>query len=61
MKKKNILSQKDKDDWKNFLEDKSSIPDKDQEYKIKNFTSKFKFDLHGLTLDEANKKIRLQN
>ncbi|MDC3152129.1 Smr/MutS family protein [Pelagibacteraceae bacterium] len=58
MKKKNILSQKDKDDWKNFLEDKSSIPDKDQEYKIKNFTSKFKFDLHGLTLDEANKKVR---
>ena len=30
MKKKDNLSQKDKEDWKNFLEDTSRIPDKDK-------------------------------
>ena len=49
MKKKDILSQKDKEDWKNFLKDTSRIPDKDQIYK---------YDLHGLTLSEANKKVK---
>ena len=36
MKKKDTLSQKDKEDWKNFLEDTSHVPDKDQKYQIKN-------------------------
>ncbi len=58
MKKKDTLSQKDKEDWKNFLEDTSRVPDKDQKYQIKDTNSKFRFDLHGLTLDEANKKVK---
>lgn len=58
MKKKDILSQKDKEDWKNFLKDTSLVPDKDQNNKIKNTANKFTFDLHGLTLNEANKKVK---
>ena len=58
MKKKDTLSQKDKEDWKNFLEDTSRVPDKDRTLQIKNSTKKFRFDLHGLTLDEANKKVK---
>ena len=58
MKKKDTLSQKDKEDWKNFLEDTSRVPDKDKKYQIKDTNSKFRFDLHGLTLNEANKKVK---
>ncbi len=58
MKKKDSLSQKDREDWKNFLEDKSRVPDKDEKYQIKRSNNKFRFDLHGLTLDEANKKVK---
>ena len=58
MKKKINLSKKDKEDWKKFIEDKSRVPDKEsihQNYKNK---KNFKFDLHGFTLDKANKKVR---
>ncbi len=58
MKKKDTLSQKDKEDWKNFLEDTSQVPDKDKTLQINSSTRKFRFDLHGLTLDEANKKVK---
>ena len=58
MKKKNHLSKQDKEDWKNFLEDTSKVPNKDQNQIIDNRDKKFRFDLHGLTLDEANSKVR---
>ncbi len=58
MKKKDLLTKKDKQDWKNFLEDTSRVPDKEENYQIKNSNSRFRFDLHGLTLDEANEKVR---
>lgn len=58
MKKKSFLSEKDKEDWKNFLEDTSRIPDKDKNYKFNNLKSMYKFDLHGLSLTEANKKVK---
>jgi len=58
VKKKDTLSQKDKEDWKNFLEDTSRVPDKDKKYQIKDTNSKFRFDLHGLTMNEANKKVK---
>ena len=58
MKKKDTLSQKDKEDWKKFLEDTSHVPDKDQKYHTKDSNIKFRFDLHGFTLDEANKKVK---
>ena len=58
MKKKNTLTQKDKEDWSNFLKDTSRVPDKDQQYHTDSANVKQKFDLHGLTLDEANKKVK---
>ena len=58
MKNKFPLSQKDKEDWQNFLEDTSRVPDKDQKNRSDRLTDKFRFDLHGLTLDEANKKVK---
>ena len=58
MKKKNNLTKKDKEDWENFLENTSFVPDKDQKYESETITSKFKFDLHGLTLNEANQKVK---
>ena len=51
------ISEKDKKDWENFLSKKEKLPNKDinftkeKKLKIKNI------DLHGYTLDEANKKI----
>ena len=58
MKKKVHLSKKDKEDWQNFLKDTSRLPDKDRNNRTDRVTSKFRFDLHGLTLDEANKKVK---
>ena len=53
----NNISEKDKKDWENFLSKKEKLPNKD--YKIdKKITFKTKsIDLHGYTLDEANKSI----
>ena len=57
MKKKETLSKKDQEDWKEFLEKTSHIPNKDEEIEKKTQNKRFKFDLHGFTLDDANKKI----
>ena len=59
MKKKDTLSKKDIEDWKNFIEDPSQVTDKDN----KNLSSSlnrsiFKFDLHGFTLEDANKQVK---
>ena len=58
MKKKDTVSKQDKEDWQKFLEYSSSLPDKDSINQKNNINKKFKFDLHGFTLDEANKKVR---
>ena len=52
------LSDKDKKDWENFIKSNEKIENKDTGYlnKIKQFTEKT-IDLHGYTLEEANKKI----
>ncbi len=53
----NNISNKDKKDWENFLSKKDTLPNKDLvQSKIKNKKT-FTFDLHGYSLDEANKKI----
>ena len=58
IKKKNI-SQEDIDTWKNYIKSPTDITDKDS---IQNTNSsnqnRFKYDLHGFTLDEANEKVR---
>ena len=51
------ISDKDREDWENFLSDQSTIPNKDAGI-LENNTIKTKtFDFHGFSLDEANKKI----
>ena len=51
------ISDKDKKDWKNFLEKKEKLPNKDLEKKEDKFHITKSLDLHGFTLDEANKKV----
>ena len=58
MKKKDSLSQKDKDDWENFLENTPFIPDKDKPSQNKDNNQTYRFDLHGLALSDANKKVK---
>ena len=55
---KNKLSDKDKKDWNKFVKSNQKIVNKDKEnFKSdKNFIEK-KIDLHGYSLEEANKKI----
>ena len=52
------LSDKDKKDWEKFVKSNEKIENKDSEYlsKEKKFVAKT-IDLHGCTLEEANKKI----
>ena len=51
------ISEKDKKDWLNFINSKEKVSNKDQHSEKKiNFKIK-KIDLHGYTLDEANKTI----
>ena len=53
----NQISDKDKEDWQNFLSKKEKLPDKDN-YKPKDKSIKIsEIDLHGFTLDEANKTV----
>tara|TARA_Y100000992_G_scaffold206711_1_gene141462 strand:+ start:184 stop:606 length:423 start_codon:yes stop_codon:yes gene_type:complete len=55
----NDISEKDKKDWENFLSSKERLPNKDftkSNHKI--FKTK-SIDLHGYTLEEANKTIEV--
>ncbi len=51
------ISDKDLKDWKDFLSNKESLPDKDQSFTKKEKIKKYTFDLHGFSLEDANKKI----
>ena len=51
------ISDKDKEDWKNFLKSKEKLTIKDENFKPKKLNKNKIVDLHGLTLGEANKKI----
>jgi len=53
----NKLSDKDKRDWKNFISSKEKILNKDFETKKKFTKDKKTIDLHGCSLENANKKI----
>tara|TARA_X000001036_G_scaffold230481_1_gene215320 strand:- start:286 stop:705 length:420 start_codon:yes stop_codon:yes gene_type:complete len=58
IKKKNI-SQEDINTWKNYIKNPTDITNKDkiQERNQLN-TYRFKYDLHGLSLVEANEKVK---
>ena len=51
------ISDKDKIDWKNFLSSKDKLPNKDLKIKSKKNLKPRSIDLHGYSLDEANKLI----
>ena len=52
------LSDKDKKDWENFLENSEKIEIKDEDHDEKfNMNIEKSIDLHGYTLDNANTKI----
>ena len=53
----NDISDKDKKDWENFLSSNERLPNKDyKKSNLKIFKTK-SIDLHGYTLEEANKAI----
>ncbi len=59
MNKKNNLSESDKKIWEDYVKNPNDIYDKDH-FKTENINRnyRFKFDLHGLSLHEANKKVK---
>ena len=58
MNKKKDLSQKDKQTWEDYIKDPSDIYDKDKNIQKTFRKERFRFDLHGFTLDKANKKVK---
>ena len=58
IKKKNT-NQEDINTWEEYIKDPSDIYDKDQVISNKNERrGRYKFDLHGFTLEEANSKVK---
>ena len=53
----NKLSNKDKKDWNNFINNSEKLPNKDFSYQQKKKIKIRSIDLHGYSLDEANKTI----
>ena len=52
------ISNKDKIEWEKFLSSEEKLPDKDFELNIKRSFKIKNIDLHGYTLEDANKKIQ---
>ena len=58
IKKKN-LSEEDKKIWEDYTKSPSDVYDKEKKSIASSLRKeRYKFDLHGFTLDEANKKVR---
>ena len=53
----NDISEKDKKDWYNFISSDEKLPNKDYQRSIKKIYKTKSIDLHGYTLEEANKTI----
>ena len=51
------ISNKNKKDWQNFVNSKQKLPNKDLHFKIEKTKKIRSIDLHGYTLDGANKTI----
>jgi len=57
--KKKDLDQDDKKAWEEYIKNPSDIFDKDKNYSNENQRKeRFKYDLHGYTLEEANRKVK---
>ena len=53
----NNLPDKDKRDWQDFISSKDKLPNKDGKHQKKTKLKTRSIDLHGYTLDQANKII----
>ena len=51
------ISDKDKKDWNDFINSKEKVSDKDFKHQEKKIFKTRSIDLHGYTLDEANRTI----
>ena len=58
MNKKKDLSREDVKVWEEYTKNPSDIYDKERNFKGINRNKRFKFDLHGFTLEEANLKVK---
>ena len=58
MIKKKDRALEDRKAWEDYIKDPSDIYDKDKENPKKSRNGRFKFDLHGYNLEEANTKVR---
>ena len=59
MTKHKNLSPEDKKNWEDYIKNPSDIFDKDKTNLLNTEKkNRFRFDLHGFTLDQANKKVR---
>jgi len=56
--KKKDLSKEDSEVWQSYIKNPTDVYDKDLGNKSINRKERFKFDLHGYTLNEANKKVK---
>ena len=57
MKIKRDISKSDLKTWEEYTKDPKDIFDKDKKKVFSSLHKRYKFDLHGYTLDEANKKV----
>ena len=55
----NDISEKDKKDWNNFISSDEKLPNKDQKTLSQKTYKTKSIDLHGYTLEEANKIIEI--
>ena len=51
------ISDKDKKDWENFLSSEERLPNKDYKISKKNISKTKHIDLHGFTLEQANRTV----
>tara|TARA_A100001011_G_scaffold388861_1_gene469315 strand:+ start:624 stop:1040 length:417 start_codon:yes stop_codon:yes gene_type:complete len=56
--KKKDFSKEDSEVWQSYIKNPTDVYDKDLGNKFINRKERFKFDLHGYTLVEANKKVK---
>ena len=58
MNKKKDLSRENVKVWEEYTKNPTDIYDKERNLKVSNRNKRFKFDLHGFTLEEANLKVK---
>ncbi len=57
MKNKKPISEKDSKDWEDFINNPAHVYDKEEKSNLTVKNKRYKFDLHGFSLDQANKRV----